>query len=43
MKKLTIEIPDELHRKLKIESAESGISVKDIIISCLENRKSRSK
>jgi len=43
LKKLTIEIPDELHKKLKIESAETGISVKEIIISCLDNRKKSKK
>lgn len=43
MKKLTIEVPDEIHRSLKIEAAEKGISIKEIIISCLEGRKKPKK
>lgn len=36
LKKLTVLIPDNLHKKLKIKSAEKGLKIRDLIIEYLE-------
>jgi hypothetical protein len=37
LKKLTVEIPENLHTKLKVTSAERGVKIKEIIIELLES------
>jgi predicted HicB family RNase H-like nuclease len=36
LKKLTVLIPDNLHKKLKIKSAEKGLKIRDLIIEYIE-------
>ncbi len=44
MVNINIEIPDELHKKIKIYCAMNDITIKDFVISSLtKNLKSRSK
>ena len=37
LKKLTVEIPEELHTKLKVASATRGVKIKDVIIELIES------
>lgn len=41
--KTTIELPDSLFKKAKIESAKKGISLKDLFISALEKELNQEK
>jgi len=34
--KLIVEIPEELHRKLKVKSAQDGITIKELVTIQLE-------
>ena len=43
MTNINIEIPDELHKKIKIESIKGDISLKDYIINVLKKSKGLSK
>ena len=36
LKKLTVLIPDNLHKKIKIKSAEKGLKIRDLIIEYIE-------
>lgn len=36
LKKMTVEIPENLHTKLKVESAQRGVKIKEIIIELIE-------
>jgi predicted HicB family RNase H-like nuclease len=36
MVNVNIEVPDEIHKRIKILSAMQGIAIKDIIIKALE-------
>jgi hypothetical protein len=38
MTNINIKIPDELHKKVKIQSAIQEITIKDFIISAIEKR-----
>jgi predicted HicB family RNase H-like nuclease len=33
---INIEVPDEVHKKIKILSAMKGISIKDLVVKALE-------
>lgn len=37
LKKLTVEIPEYLHTKLKVESAQRQVKIKDIIIELINS------
>lgn len=34
--KLIVEIPDELHRQLKVKAAQEGTTMKELVLTCLE-------
>lgn len=34
--KLIVDVPDELHRKLKVKAAQEGTTMKDLVLVCLE-------
>jgi plasmid stability protein len=36
MAKLTIEIDDELHKKLKVKAAQKGLSMKELLVECIQ-------
>ena len=36
MVKLTIVIDDSLHKKLKVKAAQDGVTMKDLIVRCVE-------
>tara|TARA_Y100000031_G_C8047787_1_gene304720 strand:- start:480 stop:596 length:117 start_codon:yes stop_codon:yes gene_type:complete len=38
MPNINIEIPDELHKRLKITSAKKGVSLKERVIELLKKR-----
>ncbi len=35
-KKLTVELPANIHTELKITATEQGVSMKDILLECVE-------
>lgn len=39
MTRINIEIPDELHKKLKVEAIKEDIALKDFIVSVLRHGK----
>jgi len=41
--KMTVDIPNDLHKKLKIGAAKEGITIKDLIIDLLEGEFGKSK
>ena len=43
MAKLIVDVPDGLHKELKIEAAQEEITIKEIVIDALENRKKNKK
>lgn len=36
MAKLTIVIDDDLHKKLKVKAAQEGITMKELIVKCVQ-------
>ncbi|MBN1792601.1 toxin-antitoxin system HicB family antitoxin [Candidatus Woesearchaeota archaeon] len=38
MPNINIEVPEEVHKKIKILSASEGISLKDLIVKALEEK-----
>lgn len=36
MKRLTLDIPDELHRRLRLIAADQDVSIKSVVVSCTE-------
>ncbi len=41
IKQLTLRLPEDYHRKLKILAACSGTSMTDILIGCIDDRLSK--
>lgn len=41
--KMTVHIPDDLHKKLKMRAVEDGTTIKDLIIDLLESEFGKSK
>ena len=41
--KMTVDIPDDLHKKLKIKAAKDETSIKELIIDLLEGEFGKSK
>lgn len=41
--KMTVHIPDNLHKKLKMRAVEDGTTIKDLIIDLLESEYGKSK
>ncbi len=41
--KMTVEIPNDLHRKLKIKAAKDEVSIKKLIIDLLEGEFGKSR
>ena len=41
--KMTVHIPDDLHKKLKMRAVEDGTTIKDLIIELLEGEFGKSK
>ncbi len=37
-KRLTVELPDVMHRKLKSKAAEEGVSMKDLVLAILREK-----
>lgn len=42
-KTITIRVPDELHKQIKIKIAKEGISLKDYVIGLIEKDLSKNK
>lgn len=38
MANINIEIPDELHKELKLKAVEKGVTLKDLIIQKLDKK-----
>ena len=43
MVNINIQIPDELHKKIKLDAVKKDTSIKEYIISILENHISKNK
>jgi predicted HicB family RNase H-like nuclease len=43
MSNINIEIPDDLHKKLKLEAVKEEISLKNLIIDSLQNNLGKKK
>ena len=41
--KMTVHIPDDLHKKLKMRAVEDGTTIKDLIIELLEGEFGKSR
>ncbi len=41
--KMTVDIPNDLHKKLKIKAVEDGTTIKDLVIDLLEGEFGKSK
>ena len=41
--KMTVHIPDDLHKKLKMRAAENETTIKDLIIDLLESEYGKSR
>lgn len=41
--KMTVHIPDDLHKKLKMKSVKDGTTIKNLIIELLEGEFGKSK
>ncbi|MCH8324720.1 MAG: hypothetical protein IH813_06440 [Thaumarchaeota archaeon] len=41
--KMTVHIPDDLHKKIKMRAAEDETTIKDLIIDLLEDEFGKSK
>jgi len=41
--KMTVHIPDDLHKKLKLRAVEDGTTIKDLVIDLLEDEFGKSK
>lgn len=41
--KMTVHIPDDLHKKIKMRAVEDGTTIKDLIIELLEGEFGKSR